>query len=330
MVADSEADLSELFCEVDQFPDNFHLIIRGFRQRKIESAFDLHNGKTILVDDVEGSLSQAEVCFCRTVEIKSRPAPTLPDDKKSSRKQARTARQATLEIRTIAVTIRGPSRLGGGKLPDAKINVVELREPHPPAGEPPIHWVLYTDLPVETFSQIESVIDSYSKRWQIELLFKTLKSGLEIENMRYETLERYQVAFAMLVVVGWRVEYLKGAARHDSESSCEKYFTKPQWMAIEMFVKKYLSAEGEQLSQTCSSRLAYHSEDEFHEMNMFDREPDAAFPFVVDGSFYNLGRLERREAGLEGMSASYVAHIALQAGNFPALGAGHHITVLAT
>jgi len=101
-------------------------------------------------------------------------------------------------------------------------------------------------------------------------------------------------------------------------------------MAIKMFVKKYLSAEGEQLPQTYSSRLAHHSEDEFHERNMFDREPDAAFPFVVDRSFHNRGRLKRREAGLEGMSASYVAHIALQVGNFPAMDAGHHITVLAT
>ena len=33
----------------------------------------------------------------------------------------------------------------------------------------------------------------------------------------------------MLMIVGWRVEYLKGAARHDPDASCEKYFSRDEW-----------------------------------------------------------------------------------------------------
>ncbi|MCY2997357.1 MAG: hypothetical protein NT168_04540 [Planctomycetota bacterium] len=33
--------------------------------------------------------------------------------------------------------------------------------------------------------------------------------------MKYETLDRYLVAFSILSVVAWRIEYLKGATRSD-------------------------------------------------------------------------------------------------------------------
>ena len=105
------------------------------------------------------------------------------------------------------------------------INVVEALEKNPPEGEAPIRWVLFTTLPIQTVEEMESVLDGYCNRWAVELYFKTLKSGLNIENMKYETLDRYVVAFSILTVVAWRVEYLKGATRSDPGSSCEKYFT---------------------------------------------------------------------------------------------------------
>ena len=62
----------------------------------------------------------------------------------------------------------------------------------------------------------------------MELYFKALKSGLKIEDMKYETHNRYSVAFSMLTVVGWRVEYLKGVVRAGAASPCDKYFTPSQ------------------------------------------------------------------------------------------------------
>lgn len=116
--------------------------------------------------------------------------------------------------------------------------MVEALEENPPEGEAPIRWVLFTTLPIPTVEDIESVLDGYCKRWAVELYFKTLKSGLKIEDMKYETLDRYLVAFSMLTVVAWRVEYLKGATRSDPDSSCEKYFTQGEWMAIMIFLTR--------------------------------------------------------------------------------------------
>jgi hypothetical protein len=56
--------------------------------------------------------------------------------------------------------------------------------------------------------------------------------------MRYKTLSRYLNAFAMLVVVAWRVEYLKTAVRADPDAPCSMYFSTEQWMAIVTFSKQ--------------------------------------------------------------------------------------------
>ena len=71
--------------------------------------------------------------------------------------------------------------------------------------------MLFTTLPVNTQAQVEKVIEGYQMRWLIEVYFKTLKSGMKIEDMKYQTLKRYLAAFAMLAIVGWRVEFLKMA-----------------------------------------------------------------------------------------------------------------------
>ena len=235
-IADSEADICELFCQCDEFPDNFDLIIRGGRQHTIVSATDTAVGQPLAdASTVDDALKLAKARFTKEVSVGPRSAPTTPDDKKKIRKQARSARDTVLTIGTLTATLAGPRRYGGGTLPDSTINVVELIEECPPEGEPPIRWVLYTTLPITTEEEVLAVVDGYCHRWSVELYFMTLKSGLKIEDMKYQTLPRYWNAFAMLLVVAWRVEYLKKAARTDPDAPCSKYFPAEQWKAIMMF-----------------------------------------------------------------------------------------------
>jgi hypothetical protein len=238
MVADSEADIGELFSEALDFPDNYDFIIRQCKTHLIVSACDSATGLQLEGKSVEEAFSKATWRSTRMVSVGGREAPVLPDDQKRARKQARTSREAELRFRAITVTIVGPRRPGGGSLPNVMLNVVEVMEEKPPEGELPIRWILFTTLPIATITDIEKVIDGYCQRWSVELYFKTLKSGLKIEDMKYETLERYQTAFSMLTIVAWRVEYLKGATRSDPESKCEKYFTKDEWMATMIFVTR--------------------------------------------------------------------------------------------
>jgi hypothetical protein len=234
-IADSEADIFELFCECSTFPENFDLIIRGFRQHNIVSAIDTATGQPIDASSVDQAMKLATNRFTREISVGTRPAPETPDDKKRVRKQARTARETVLTISTATATLAGPRRPRAGRLPNATVNVVMLLEENPPADEPPIRWVLYTTLPIATEAEVTTVIDGYCQRWSIELYFMTLKSGLKIEDMKYKTLPRYLNAFAMLAVVAWRVEYLKNAARVEPNAPCSEYFTDEQWVPIMLF-----------------------------------------------------------------------------------------------
>jgi len=237
-LADSEADIAELFCEAADFADNHHLIIRGCHSRSIVAATDCATSQELDATTVEQALQQAQPRLTRTVSIGGRDAPQTPDDKKRSRKQAREPRQAVLTLRAITVTVVGPRRPGGGNLPDATINVVEAIEENPPQGDVAVHWILYTTLPVASDDEIESVVNGYRMRWPVETYFKTLKSGMKIEDLKYELLDRYLVAFSMLAVVGWRIEYLKSAARATPNAPCSNYYTIEQWMAIVAFVTR--------------------------------------------------------------------------------------------
>lgn len=238
MVSDSESDIGELLCEARDLPQNYDFIIRQCHPHLIDSARDSATGQDLEGRTVDEALSNAAWRGTRTVKIAQRGDPEMPEDKKRARRQARVSREAVLKFKAITVTITGARRPGGGSLEPTTVNVVEVLEENPPPGETPIRWVLFTSLPIESTEEVEAVIDGYSMRWPVELYFKTLKSGLKIEDMKYETLDRYLIAFSMLSVVAWRVEYLKEAARSDPDSSCEKYFAPGEWMAIKIFLTR--------------------------------------------------------------------------------------------
>ena len=237
-VADSEADICELFCETSEFPENYDLIVRGCHTRSIVTATDSVASQELEAATVGGALAQATPRFQRSVLIGGRDQPVTPDDKKRSRKQPRDAREAVLTLRAITVMIVGPRRAGGGKLPDVTLNVVEALEENPPEGDTPVHWFLFTTMLIDSDRDIEEVVDGYRMRWPVETYFKTLKSGMKIEDLKYEQLDRYLVAFAMLSVVAWRIECLKTAARAKPESPCSTYYEPHQWMAIVAFVTR--------------------------------------------------------------------------------------------
>lgn len=80
------------------------------------------------------------------------------------------------------------------------LNVVVVRETQPPSGRAPIEWVLYTTLSVETQEDLERVVRIYELRWLIESFFKYLKSGFEIENLRYNNVRKTGVHLVALTI----------------------------------------------------------------------------------------------------------------------------------
>ena len=126
------------------------------------------------------------------------------------------ARTAKVSVRATSVTLRPPRR-GCRRLASLAVNVVEAREVRAPAGVEPVHWVLLTSWPVETFEDAMRVVKSYEKRWLIEEYHKALKTGAGAEKSQLSKLERLEALLGILVVVAVRLLNMKllAASRPD-------------------------------------------------------------------------------------------------------------------
>ena len=238
-VSDSEADIFEVFLETRDMAPNHHFIVRGCQDRALAALAnendDESSERSTAARHIDDALAAAEIRYEATIKVSGRES--LIAGETRPRRKSRAARTAKIEIRAATVTLRGPQR-PGGKLDDVTINVVEVREVNPPAGEDPIRWTLLTSLPIETVEQIKRVVKIYCLRWMVELFFKTLKSGCRVEKLKYEHVDSYLTAVSMLIVVAWRIEYLKSAARQDPDASCEKYFSMSEWVPVYLVQQK--------------------------------------------------------------------------------------------
>ncbi|MGA8221193.1 MAG: IS4 family transposase [Candidatus Acidiferrales bacterium] len=152
---------------------------------------------------------------------------------KITRKEGRSARTATMEVRSATVKLHRPQRPADQpRLPEVTINVVWVRETKPPADEEPVEWVLLTSLPVDSFEQACLVADYYACRWQIEIYFKVLKSGCRVEKLQLEAAERIKPCLAMYQIVAWRVMYATMLGRECPEISCEVIFSEAEWKSV--------------------------------------------------------------------------------------------------
>jgi hypothetical protein len=154
-------------------------------------------------------------------------------DMEITKKKGRSARTATMEVRSATLRLHTPQRPAGQpRLPEVNVNVVWVREINPPTDEKPVEWMLLTSLPVETFEQACLVADYYACRWQIEIYFKVLKSGCQVEKLQLETADRIKPCLTMYMIVAWRVLYATMLGRKCPELSCEVIFSAAEWKSV--------------------------------------------------------------------------------------------------
>jgi hypothetical protein len=136
------------------------------------------------------------------------------------RRPGQAARAATLELRVVTVQLCVPRdrrrQPGGGRDPAAPpvVTVLAAREVDaPPGTKKPLHWVLITTLPITDLAAAVQVLTYYTRRWEIERLHYTLKSGLQIERLQFDDATSLQHAAAVYYVVAWRLLWLTHRAR---------------------------------------------------------------------------------------------------------------------
>lgn len=130
-------------------------------------------------------------------------------------------RKAQIEVRFGMVSVPAPRQkspwLREQGITLICMNVVEVREVQAPAGVQPLHWVLFTSVPVTTFDDSWMVIEYYEKRPVVEDFHKSLKTGCRVEERQYETSARLEAITGLLSVAAVRLLQLRSTSRQTPE-----------------------------------------------------------------------------------------------------------------
>jgi hypothetical protein len=221
-VSDSESDIYELLEVAQQEPGSVDWILRACQNRALLAANTAENRERTLRDEV----LSAPVLSTQSLKVRGRKLRFSCDQR--GRRQPREGRTADVSVRATTVELRPPSRRDRA-LPAVTVNVVLVLEENPPAGEEPIEWVLLTNLAIKSEEAVQLIIEYYTTRWMIEILFRVLKSGCRVEERRFEQLDRLVSCLAVYLIVAWRTLLVCRLGRSCPDVSCEIVFEPAEW-----------------------------------------------------------------------------------------------------
>lgn len=148
-----------------------------------------------------------------------------------NRRPDREAREAQVELRFAQVTLQRPKRTQGA--PETlTVRAVEVKEPAPPDGEPGVHWLLLTSVPVTTVEEAQTVVRWYGYRWLVERFHYTLKSGCRMEASQLRDVKRLERLLAVNTLVAWRLLWLTYQARVTPDAPCTMALSEAEWKAL--------------------------------------------------------------------------------------------------
>ena len=224
-VADQEADDYALLSLLLQGGHRF--VIRGSAERLL---------RTRGGPKVRTALDAAEHRLFREVALTERKGrPSGPQAKKSH--PPREFRQAELHLRATTLTLERPLH-AQAEASEVPLNVVQVFEPSPPEGEPPVEWTLFTNESIETREDIERVVDAYRSRWTIEEYFKAVKTGCAFQSRQLGSKGALLNALALTIPVAWRLLLLRSLGRRHPDLPATVLFTNKQLRLMELIATK--------------------------------------------------------------------------------------------
>lgn len=173
--------------------------------------------------------------FMRDQPVAGTKTIEIPERKATAHATARKARTAELTIKFGAFNLNPPRnhvKHQQAPLADLPMYAVYAYEATPPAGEEPVEWMLLTNLPVTTFAEACEKVAWYCLRWRIEMYFKVLKSGLNVEACRLATADRLMRYLAVMSIVAWRLFMLTLLARTEPDAPCTKVLPAQEWKVL--------------------------------------------------------------------------------------------------
>ncbi|EMN51979.1 IS4 family transposase [Leptospira interrogans] len=203
-ICDREADIYELFQEYvvagENAPD---MLIRANHERKIEG----------------GGCSWS---YLETLESVDTYTITVP------RKKGKEAREATIQLRFEKLTIKSPQYKKLENIDMYALTATEIGG----AKEESIDWKFLTTIPIHNSEDAKRMIAYYKSRWGIEVFFKVLKSGCNIESTQFKFGDRFKACIAVSAIVAWRVMMLTFLGRNIPGLKASILFESFEWKGI--------------------------------------------------------------------------------------------------
>jgi hypothetical protein len=209
-IADREGDIYECFREATDTENGrkAELLVRAQHNRTLAETSDK------AIDKIEKKLIRSPI-FYETKVILNR--------------YRKNEREANIVVRASEIVFKAPNTSRKKSLAPIKINAVLVTEVDPPEGEQGLHWLLLTTLLIDSIEEIRQIISFYAQRWSIEIFFKVLKSGCNIDSCRFQETNRIENFIAFAMIVAWKVMLTTYLPREYPEVSCTVLFTELEW-----------------------------------------------------------------------------------------------------
>jgi hypothetical protein len=124
-------------------------------------------------------------------------------------------RTATCNVKAAKINVLPPRNFKGDKsrVTELVLHSIQVEEIDPPNVDCKIDWVLHTNIPINNYEDAIEKVRWYCLRWRIEIYFKVIKSGFNVERCRLETADRLIRYLAIISIVAWRVYWLTLVSR---------------------------------------------------------------------------------------------------------------------
>lgn len=226
IVADREADIYDYLAEPRR--SQTHLLVRASYPRKV---FVGKEGEPSTLFD---AVAACAVLGTYSIKIPRRPA--LPE------REAQEGRVVELQVRSCEMELpASPSATRNSQTsPSVRIWVIQASEAVPSSaseedsnqpsarqeegGKPsasastPVSWTLISTQPISSSAMAWEMVQHYTRRWMVERLHYTLKSGLRAEKLQFDDAQSLTKALALLYIVAWRLLWLLCISRSDPDA----------------------------------------------------------------------------------------------------------------
>ena len=85
---------------------------------------------------------------------------------------------------------------------------------------------------IKTLDDILYIVDYYVSRWMVEIYFRTLKTGCQVEKIQLETNHRLKNCLAFYKIIAWRILYLTYQNQTVPNLACTAVFAEAEWKSV--------------------------------------------------------------------------------------------------